>query len=252
TGSIEPSPTEDLYPSWYQKKGDNNERRTIDIVSGKLATECTPELAKSVESGGTAQQFSGDTFVGGSATTSNNEKDDVHQCTDERPSVVVSVTGDDGTYTLRANASPGTHPLTSADRAGVVNFKVNGQTISGGSVSVSKAASGVTYSPASDGNAAVTAEIIDSVLYSSTSSAVNMNFEASSQLSLSYTAGAVTIDFNWSGNKGQVTLFRQDNNDEICEGGDCNDVSKISVPSGTTVYAQDNSGTSSPITVTYP
>lgn len=166
TGSVEPSPATDLFPSWYQKKSSTTEKRVIDIVSGKLATECTPELAKKEEDGGSASQYSGDTFV--DAATNGSEKDDVHLCTDTRPTISVTVSGN----VLKASVSAGTHPLDSEARAGIVNFKVNGQTISGGSVGISQAISGVTYTGAAVDGASITAEVIDSVLYNATSNPV--------------------------------------------------------------------------------
>jgi len=76
TGSQEPSPTTDLFPSWFQKKTVSSEKHTIDIISGKLASECTPDLAKKDDTGGSASQFSSDTFVnsGGGANTNTSEK----------------------------------------------------------------------------------------------------------------------------------------------------------------------------------
>ncbi len=254
SGTVEPSPDNDIFPVWYKSNANSREKRTIDIVSGKLATECTPDLAKREETGGSAAQFSGDTFVTGSANT--NERDDVHLCTDVRPSVSVSVSGNNGNYTLRASATPGTHPLDSAERPGVVNFKVNGQTISGGSVGIAAAASGIAYSPATNGNVAITAEIIDSVLYSTVSNPVNVNLSAaSSGFSLSFThLGGGLVRFNWVGNDGDVTVRRQSGMPLIVVG--CNDISasqcESSVSSGTVVYARDEeNNTTSTVTVTY-
>jgi membrane peptidoglycan carboxypeptidase len=248
TGSREPSPSTDLYPSWYQKKGTSNEKRIIDIVSNKLATECTPDLAKKEITGGSANQYSGDTFVEGS-NGNTNERDDVHKCDDVRPSISVNVSGNNGDYTFRATVSAGTHPLNSADRPGVVNFKVNNQTISGGSVSIAKAQSGVSYKPSSSGSVTVTAEVIDSVLYSSSSSPVTVNLTAASggTITLSYSEqGAVNIRFSWTGGDDTVTIYRKDNGDELCDssGNDCT-ASKISVGNGNTVYAEDDDGNKS-------
>src|SRR5690606_25435657 len=37
----------DMFPSWYKPEGQGQETKAIyDVVSGKLATECTPERAK--------------------------------------------------------------------------------------------------------------------------------------------------------------------------------------------------------------
>lgn len=207
SGTIEPSNSTDLFPSWYSGNKKNNEKKVIDIVSNKLATECTPDLAKKEVTGGTASQFSSDTFVDGGANT--DEKDDVHLCTDVRPKVSVSVTDNgNGTYTLRANTTAGTHPLNSAERPGVVNFKVDGQTISGGSVSISKASSGVVYTPSSSGNKKVTAQVIDSVLYDTTSSSSNYSFAATgASINLTASPLAGSYNFSWSGEDGDVTLY---------------------------------------------
>jgi penicillin-binding protein 1A len=248
TGSIEPSPAEDLFPSWYQRKSTSNEKRIIDIVSGKLATECTPELAKKEETGGSAAQFSGDTFANGGANA--NEKDDIHLCTDIRPSISISVSGN----TLRASVTAGTHPLDSADRPGVVNFKVNGQTIEGGSVGIAAAASGVTYNGPAVEDASITAEVIDSVLYNSTSDPVVRDLSGSgggSSLTISYSSSGSNLDFNWSNNDGSVSIYRESNGTVICNNGACNSVPKASVPTGTRVYGRDNEGQSTTITVNY-
>ncbi len=252
-GTIEPSPENDLYPSWYQRRSGNRERQVIDIVSGKLATECTPELAKREETTGSATQHSGDTFVDAASGDSNiSERDDVHLCTDARPSATVAVLGSGPTYTLRATVTQGTHPLNSEDRAGVVNFKVNGQTVSGGSVTIAEAQAGISYTPTQSGTATVTAEVIDSVLYSSTSNPVTTNFVASGGFSLSFTTSAAHIDFDWSGASGNVRVYREDNNTQVCSGGSCNNVPKATLPSGTRVYGKDNSdAVSNVITVSY-
>ncbi|MBA2279338.1 penicillin-binding protein [Candidatus Saccharibacteria bacterium] len=203
TGSVEPSPKEDLYPSWYQKKNIKNEKRIIDIISNKLATECTPELAKKEQTGGSAAQYSGDTFVdaSGANATATNEKDDVHACSDARPSVSVSVSGSNGSYVFKASVSPGTHPLDSASRGGVVNFKVNGQTVSGGSVGIAAAQAGINYTATTNGSASVTAEVIDSVLYNSTSNPVNVNFTTAAvgpTISLTVSRVVNTCTLSWS------------------------------------------------------
>ncbi|HYF96871.1 MAG TPA: transglycosylase domain-containing protein, partial [Patescibacteria group bacterium] len=73
--SREPSPNTDLFPSWY-KKNVNNKNATIDKVSKKLATDCTPSLARDNVRNAQANQFSGDRFYGGGGA-STEEKDDV-------------------------------------------------------------------------------------------------------------------------------------------------------------------------------
>ncbi|MBX4199603.1 penicillin-binding protein, partial [Candidatus Saccharibacteria bacterium] len=82
-GSIEPSPSSDLYPSWYQAKNNtNNANQTIDKVSNKIATSCTPPLAKQDQGGNSAANaFSVDIYFGAAgATNAQGGSDDVHSC----------------------------------------------------------------------------------------------------------------------------------------------------------------------------
>lgn len=238
-----PSPRDDLYPSWYQKKTSTNQKRVIDVISGKLATECTPELAKKEETGGPAAQHSGDSFV----TGNTEEKDDVHKCTDVRPAVsspISSLSG--GSYKLSTTVGQGTHPLAgNADKGGgKLEFLVGGQVVASVALSGSGSYS-ATYTPTSTGSQSVTARVIDSVLYDSASSAITI-----SVISLSYEEELLSIDFDWSSGGG-VDIFTA-GGEEICSGAvDCNNVSKSDLPSGTSVYARSGSNVSTAITVTY-
>jgi membrane peptidoglycan carboxypeptidase len=167
--SVEPSSATDIFPSWYKAPGTNNQKQVIDIVSNKIATECTPERAKKDLTKGSAGTFSVDIFVNGSAVSEG--KDDVHLCTDSKPAVTLSVSGSGGSYLLTATATQGTHALSSDAFAGTLNFKVNGQIISGGSFNVTSSGQtvSVTYYPDASGVVDFSAEIIDSVLYESVS-----------------------------------------------------------------------------------
>ena len=86
-GSIEPSPTNDLFPSWYKKKTAGGSQ-TIDKVSRKIATDCTPERAKERAYNAAANQFSADPFHGDRVGTT--ERDDVHRCEDAKPRVTLT------------------------------------------------------------------------------------------------------------------------------------------------------------------
>lgn len=167
--SVEPSRSTDLYPSWYNRVA-SNERQEIDIVSNKLATECTPDRARREVTGGDPSIFSGDEFVDGGADTS--QEDDVHDCNDTMPGVSISYTESGGTYTIRANVSQGTHPISSEDFQGVVNFKVNGNEVQSYEVNGPGQTPSFTYSGNFSGNRTLTAEIIDSVLYDGQDSVV--------------------------------------------------------------------------------
>jgi penicillin-binding protein 1A len=168
-GSQEPSSATDLYPSWYKKPNVKTETKTIDTVSNKLATDCTPELAKKTLNDSAIASFSGDKFVGG-GTVTNEEKDDVHKCDDVKPTITVSVAskpGSPGVYIISAVYASGTHPLSSDARKGTVRIKVAGADIPNGSFEV--AASGsvtAEFTALSGGSKDVFAEVVDSVLYS--------------------------------------------------------------------------------------
>lgn len=168
-GSVEPSPATDIFPSWFQKKAVTNQKQTLDIVSNKLATDCTPARAKKETTGGDANSFSGDRFFGGGAV-SGDQKDDVHKCEDIKPAVRLSVNPAGGNqYQLVADVTQGTHPLSSAQFPGSVTFKIDGNPIH----SIQVGASGpVTYVYTADftGTKEVTVELVDSVLYDSTDS----------------------------------------------------------------------------------
>lgn len=231
TGSQEPSPSTDMYPSWYQKKTGANQKRTIDIISGKLATECTPGLAKKDSGGGTASQHSGDTFV--DAGTGSDEKDDVHKCSDVKPSVSVTrqLSSSGNTYAINATVASGTHPLGgNADKGGgKIEFIVAGQVVSSQELT-GPGTYTASYKPSGPGTQAVSARVIDSVLYDATSNSVNLNV-----ISLSYEGSG---EFEWSNaSGGQVTVYRVSGG-VVCSAGSgaggCNGM----VTPGTSVYAR--------------
>jgi len=168
TGSIEPSPSNDLYPSWYKQKAASKKKRTIDIVSNKLATDCTPPRARK-EVTEDPNAFSGDQFVNQGGAGSTEQTDDVHQCSDFKPSIMLSVSGSQVT----AHVTRGTHPLSSDQYPGTVNFVINGQTVH--SAQVSDGNPTATYNYDGTGDASVTAVVIDSVLYDATSAAVTVS-----------------------------------------------------------------------------
>lgn len=177
-GSVEPSPSTDIYPSWYQPKHSGNTSATIDKVSGKVATNCTPAGAKEYVTNSNANQFSVDQWVDGGNRSSYNTTatDDVHNCDDAKPTVSLAVSSDGGLTDTCSNSckvtvtvSQGTHPLSSSKFPGKVDIKADGKviksfTISGGG---SPQTFSLTYRPSTKGGSvAITAEATDSVLYS--------------------------------------------------------------------------------------
>jgi hypothetical protein len=173
-GSVEPSPSNDLFPSWYKQKSGGNSSQTVDKVSGKLATSCTPDAAKITRGGANANIYSADIFVGGSNASNVTSTDDVHKCDDTKPSVTVTApaacdtsTGCDVTVTVTA----GTHAISSSQYPGTVNLYVNDNKVQSQTVSNSPATLTFHYTPSGAGAGVFRAEVIDSVLYSGTNDA---------------------------------------------------------------------------------
>ena len=198
-GSQEPSSATDLYPGWYRRRATSTKNQTIDVISNKLATDCTPNRARREVTEGDPLSFSGDKFVGGGGNAANLQAtDDVHQCSDSRPVITVSATKDNSTdvYTITANISQGTHALAgNGDKGGgKVNFSIDGTVIK--TYDISGNSYSFTYKPDFTGDRTLTAEVIDSVLYDaatpvklsgSSSSATVANFK--------HTSGS---NFSWS------------------------------------------------------
>ncbi|HEY5549915.1 MAG TPA: transglycosylase domain-containing protein [Candidatus Saccharimonadales bacterium] len=263
-GSIEPSPSTDLFPSWYKPKGATSQNVTLDKVSGKIATNCTPSLAKQTLGGSSAPNaFSVDPFYppGAGSTTSTattGTSDDVHSCGDTRPSITLTVDDTNcSNCTFTAFVQAGTHPFNSSNYPqypGVVNFYVNGQLVSSQPVADPADTISVTYNATSGGSASVTAQIIDSVLYDATSNAVEVNFTGGGGDSLNFDLakkqGAANVKFEWSGGTGSYTVYRSSDNLVLCSssGHDCQSTLALA-PVGTQVYVKDSAGATDNATV---
>lgn len=170
--SVEPSPNMDLYPSWYKPKTKTSgTKRTIDIVSNKLATDCTPTRARKDLTEATADMFSGDTFQGTNAANAE-EKDNIHNCSDVKPSANFVTVPDpcEDSCTFVVDISPGTHALSSEQFPGTVNFIIDGQVVTSFSVTGATTLSIPYTVSVSNGEHTVTIEVIDSVLYDSNDS----------------------------------------------------------------------------------
>jgi len=183
-GSVEPSPSTDIFPSWYRPRGSSGTSTTTDKVSGKLATDCTPALAKqTISANSSAEKFSTDIFFGaGAAGSGSTQSDDVHLCGDQRP-VLTLTTRDNGngTYDLTATATAGTRPFNDASYPqfpGTINFIVDGQVVKTYTdLTDSPGTRSYTYSVTS-GSHSVTAQIIDSVLYDATTDPATIVYTA--------------------------------------------------------------------------
>jgi penicillin-binding protein 1A len=168
-GAVVPSTSTDLFPSWYKgAKAKTGAARTIDIVSNKSATDCTPTRARKDITDAAANSFSVDKFVTGSAASADtSQQDDVHLCTDVRPDITnISATKNGSSYHIVATVQQGTHPLSSDQFPGTLTFSIDGQILSGGSISVTGSGQyAFDYTPTFSGEKTVTATIVDSVLY---------------------------------------------------------------------------------------
>lgn len=214
-GSREPSPATDLYPSWYKAPGKKNgQKQTIDVVSNKLATDCTPSLARK-ETLENAGSFSSDPYVnGGSGSANTSEKDDVHKCDDVKPRVSITSTSSPCTSscTIFLSVSSGSHPLTGGGQygGGIINVSIDGQVVQ----SFPADQSTLRFSYSGTGKKSVTVSLIDSVLYSATDS-TTITFEKSSSGSpvtiLTPTdgtdfGGSGSTSVTWSGGNGSFTV----------------------------------------------
>jgi penicillin-binding protein 1A len=172
-GEVIPSPDTDIYPSWYKeptRQGGGSQ--TIDKVSNKLATSCTPEIAKETSSNASANLFSADIFMGANNNATSAENDDIHKCEDTKPIVSLFAPANcSGSCTFTATVTQGTHALSSERFPGTVELYVNGQKVQSQGVSASPSSINFTYTPTASGAANVEAKVIDSVLYSASESA---------------------------------------------------------------------------------
>ncbi|HZM64092.1 MAG TPA: hypothetical protein VFB59_03080, partial [Candidatus Saccharimonadales bacterium] len=175
SSSQEPSPDQDWFPSWYQQPKNSGGSRTIDRVSNKLATSCTPELAKETQTGGSDSSFSADIFVGsGAIGTNTTDQDDIHNCNDVKPSITLTTPttcSSEVDCVFIVTVSQGTHALSSERFPGTVSLTVNGQALPSQVVESSPSTVTFTYQPTADGDATIDASIVDSVLYTASQSA---------------------------------------------------------------------------------
>jgi membrane peptidoglycan carboxypeptidase len=194
-GSVEPSPATDLFPSWYKQQSKTGGSKAIDKVSNKLATSCTPDRAKDNVGGANANIFSADIFFNKAGSAANtSDSDDVHNCSDAKPSITVTATG----CTIVATVSQGTHPLNSDAFPGVINFIISGQTVSSSPVSESPSSASYT-APA--GTTSVSAQVIDSVLYDASDTVNTDCASASNPLTIQNQSdtNANTATISWVG-----------------------------------------------------
>jgi membrane peptidoglycan carboxypeptidase len=245
-GSVEPSRSTDLYPGWYkQPKRVNRTSRTIDIVSNKIATDCTPARARKDVNETPADTFSGDPFVNNGQGIASDAQDDVHNCSDAKPRITFAGSPDcgGGSCVFNVSVAAGTHPLHSDRFSGKVNLLIDGRVVQSADVS---GPSSVKFTVSSSGRKTVTAEVIDSVLYDATAR-TTANFgggrNASSLEFGSATRQGANVVVTWSGGTGPYMVHSKDNGQPICEApAGATSCSGQDLPPSGAVYVRDSTG----------
>jgi 1A family penicillin-binding protein len=219
----------DIFPAWYQVPQPSSEQQAkIDKVSGKLATECTPADAIETISAGliTAEVPPTDVsygrwqppvaaiaaslgMSGGSIPT---EKDNIHSCSDVKPTVTVSTDKSSGAnFTVTAAVASGTHTANKLifymDGAEIANQNIGGS----GSYSID-------YSPSSTGSHQFSAKVIDAALYSADSNTVNVTASAAPDLSLSCALSTCTGSVTTAGSPVFMNVYYIKNGIEKAQG----------------------------------
>lgn len=171
----------DIFPSWYTPMTSVGGRSAeIDKVSGKLATQCTPALARQTSYSSavvpeisskdpaysqwlSAMQARGIATSGASLPT---DSDNVHDCEDIKPRVTISgATGGGPTYNLNVQVTLGTFGTTKTGNSPAqLQVYFDDQVISTQQVGASGSYE-VRYQPTSAGAHTFKAVITDSGLY---------------------------------------------------------------------------------------
>lgn len=261
-GEVVPSPSTDIYPGNYvgntQTKSTS---QTLDKVSGKLATSCTPASAKEVQTNSNVAFWNADIFSGGrnsitsnsaSASTVSTPTDDVHNCNDSPPVISLTAPNDCNTScTITATITQGTHPLSDAQYPqfpGTVTFTLGGNQLYSTTVSTSPSTVSFPYTPTASGSGSITATVTDSVLYSATASA-NITFEPAPTIAplanLTTTLNGTLITVSWTGGSGPYTVSKE-NGDLLCskDSGTSCTYTVVNGPKNTKIVLRDNSGQS--------
>ncbi|MDL2363433.1 MAG: transglycosylase domain-containing protein [Patescibacteria group bacterium] len=269
-GSIEPSPTNDLFPGHYVGGGSvKNTAQTIDRVSNKVATSCTPAAAKQVVGNANVASWNIDIFNGGranvgstgssSAKSSASATDDVHNCSDSPPTITLTAPDTcETTCTITATVTQGTHPLSDpahAEFPGKVSFTLNGQVIHSEDVTDSPSTISFTYNPTENGNGTLVAIVTDSVLYSgSQSSPINFTVpQKVDKLTLNSPSNnqavGTTTTVSWSGGTGPYTVY-VNGSASACQNTGATSCS-VAIPSkgANTIYVKSNDEQSESVTV---
>lgn len=126
----------DIWPSWYNKttsSGISKEKMVFDSISKKLATDCTPastrievEVEKMLDPMTQEESIYAEGYL-------PEEEDDVHSCSDAKPSVgTISVGGSEGAWTISVTLKNGKYTLEH------YSISVNGKAVKDGSVTATE------------------------------------------------------------------------------------------------------------------
>ena len=126
----------DIWPSWYNKttsSGISKDKMVFDSISKKLATDCTPastrievEVEKMLDPMTQEESIYAEGYL-------PEEEDDVHSCSDAKPSVgTISVGGSEGAWTISVTLKNGKYTLEH------YSISVNGKAVKDGSVTATE------------------------------------------------------------------------------------------------------------------
>lgn len=157
----------DIFQSWFRKPRETKKKYTMDKVSKKLATSCTPEAAKEtieVTVVSDPNKPGSETVGIPPAGYDIKNKDDAHSCGDKKPSVSSSQAthGSGRTYTFSASVSKGKFSLTR------IEFLVNGKVVNSQRAGGSSYSTSYTFSNVGTYNVQV--RVTDDGFYQSTAS----------------------------------------------------------------------------------
>lgn len=264
-GDIVPSPTNDLYPSWYTGNATKSSDKPIDIVSNKIATSCTPNLATKTGGNSNSNSFSVDIFVGGNSGVAVNSDatDDIHQCSDDRPSIdAISFNGQSGASncnspcTISVNVSAGTHPLTDSKYSSVPGSGIISLIVDGKVVKTTAAGSTVKFVYSGTGTLSVKIQVVDSVLYDTSSDTLQVNFTGASSPVTTVTAEKTnnnTVKISWIGGDGPFTVTDSDTlHSKTCNSSSFCTMTLSNAPIGSLITVTDSKGSSGSATVSGP
>lgn len=264
-GAVVPSSSTDLYPSWYQAPNASASNQRIDIISNKLATECTPDGAIKQTSDAQSNTFSVDTFVDKKAGPTS-EQDDVHHCDDVKPSISFAPNPPadcNVSCSVTAKVTQGTHPLSSDQYKGTVTLTIDGVTVDSQTID-SDGVVTFNFNATFTGSKTITAQVVDSVLYQGSDSAQLTATAASggggtgSPLTImapsegQHVSGGTTT-ISWAGGSGTYTAYLSapGSGGSFAQQGTCKNVSgnTCSIPTvlnGTyKLYIKDSNGNQS-------